>query len=83
MTKYIGWNMPGCLPEMEPFECKTFAEAKDAIFDELDRQADDNEDYHECERYADEAAFVSRCKDAPFTTSEMPDGYVYWVALAE
>lgn len=30
-----GWNMPGCLPENEPAEFKTFEEAKNYIIEEL------------------------------------------------
>lgn len=36
----IGWNMPGYLPEMEPYTVDTADEAKRAMIDELDRYAD-------------------------------------------
>lgn len=42
MPKYIAmWNMPGCLPEMEPAIFDTFEEARAFIADELEREADD------------------------------------------
>lgn len=33
----LTWNMPGCLPEMEPMEFLAFSDAKQALLDELDR----------------------------------------------
>jgi hypothetical protein len=36
----IGWNMPGYLPEMEPYTVDTADEAKRAMIDELLRHAD-------------------------------------------
>ena len=36
----IGWNMPGYLPEMEPYTLDTADEAKRAMIDELERAAD-------------------------------------------
>lgn len=36
----IGWNMPGYLPEMEPYTVDTADEAKRAMIDELRRTAD-------------------------------------------
>jgi hypothetical protein len=39
-----GWNLPGCLPEMEPATFATREEAMDFIADEQDRVADDGLD---------------------------------------
>jgi hypothetical protein len=36
----IGYNMPGYLPEMEPYAVETADEAKRALIDELERHAD-------------------------------------------
>lgn len=35
------WNLPGCLPEMEPQTFDTFDEARDYIADELESVIDD------------------------------------------
>jgi hypothetical protein len=35
------WNMPGCLPEIEPCEFDTFEQARDCIVDALEALADD------------------------------------------
>ena len=34
MKWIAGWNLPGCLPEMEPFEFGTREEAEQYIIDE-------------------------------------------------
>jgi hypothetical protein len=35
MNRYLaGWNLPGCLPEMEPFAFDTLAEAEAYLADE-------------------------------------------------
>ena len=85
MAKYVaGWNMPGCLPEAEPAEFDSFDEAREYIQEEFRRRADD------CDSDQDEEhdAYLSGEYDldnraGPFTTSEMPNGYVYWVERAK
>lgn len=78
--KYVAmWNIPGCMPEMEPVECETFDEAKREIINELLHSADD---YHENESEAE--AFTHMAEDVnlesgPFYTRTMPDGYTYSV----
>ena len=53
----VGWNMPGYLPESEPYAYQTWDEAKQALIDELERQADMTEpDDEEGQRLADESA---------------------------
>ena len=36
----VGYNTPGYMPEMEPYECDTLESAREALLDELDRAAD-------------------------------------------
>lgn len=83
--KYIaGWNMPGCLPEMEPAEFKTFEEAKQYVVDELEAcldACDDESDPDLIDEWATEEA-SARLETGPFETFPCPDGYVYWVIPA-
>lgn len=37
----IGWNMPGCLPECEPFITDSLEDAKAILVEELERYADE------------------------------------------
>jgi hypothetical protein len=85
-TKYVaGWNMPGYLPEMEPAEFDSFEEAKAFIVDELEDQANGHDEGdEEGDAYEREVRFLQRDGiDGPFSTPEMPDGYTYWVDIAE
>ena len=40
MSYTIGWNMPGYMPEMEPYTLDTEDDAKRAMIDELLRDAE-------------------------------------------
>ena len=37
---HVGWNMPGYLPEMEPYKCETWEAAKALMIEEMDRIGD-------------------------------------------
>lgn len=59
-----GWNLPGCLPEMEPVTFATMEEAYDFIADEQDRVASafDHEDADDPYVYWVEAAPLDMAK---------------------
>lgn len=42
---HAGWNLPGCLPEMEPATFDTEAEAEQFVFDEQ-QQWDEEDDIY-------------------------------------
>lgn len=71
------WNMPGCLPEMEPMEFETFDEAKRAIIDELKAAEDRAESEDEAEDFCSLAEDVN-LESRPFSVVA-PDGYAYCV----
>lgn len=81
----VGWNISGCLPEMEPFEIVGFEEAKGAMIEELRLQ---EENYLEEILLQEAEDFHNTVEDVrtwtgPDTTGEQPDGYVYWIVDAE
>lgn len=71
------YNVPGCLPDMEPEEYDTFEEAKQACIEALLSAAD----FAECEQLAEELTSVA--EDANLESGEFwltaPDGYNYSV----
>ena len=76
------WNMPGCLPEMEPATFESFDEAKRFLIDEMKTQ----EDIYGCEGDSENDAeeFCHTAEDvnlwsSPCCTDIMPDGYVYCI----
>lgn len=49
---HVGWNMPGYLPEMAPFTCESFVDARAYLMDELEVHADNRESWsgeHDCD----------------------------------
>lgn len=82
IQRYVaGWNMPGCLPEMEPARFETFEEARDYILDELDDCLDacDDESNPDLEGEWQTERDATAIETGPFNTMPCPDGYVYWV----
>jgi hypothetical protein len=80
MPKFIAmWNLPGCLPEMEPADFCTFDEAKRFIIDELKEQEDQTESESFAEIYCHEAERVN-LNSRPFCVQPVAGGYVYSVA---
>lgn len=84
MSTYIaGWNTPGCLPEMDPAECDTVAEAWEYLADEIARDAAevDGEPYSQAEFDLLTFAFdgVDRTRPGAFELA----GLEYWVREAE
>ena len=77
-TKYVAvWNIPGCLPEMEPMEFDSFDEAKRAIIDALKEAEDGAETEAEAEKFCHLAEDVN-LESGPFA-AYAPDGYAYCV----
>lgn len=68
----VFWEKPGCLPESQ-IPTLTQAEAREALADELDREANESECYLRAESYADAAKAV-RFDDEDAVEV---DGYLY------
>lgn len=84
MTAYVaGWNMPGCLPEMEPAEFETLAEAWDYLAEEIARDAAevDGAPYSQADfdLLTFDAASIDRTLPGAFHLA----GLEYWVQVAE
>ena len=79
MKWIAGWNLPGCLPEMEPqeFAADQYATARAFLADELRYLADSVESDDLSAEYAEIAASVS-AQTSSFSITA-PDGYVYWI----
>jgi hypothetical protein len=77
MPKYVAmWNMPGCLPEMEPGKFDTFDDAKDFVLEELHHCAAGTDDCHEQNAYLSAIADVSKAR-APFARMAV----AYWYSV--
>ena len=61
MNSYVAlWNMPGYLPEDEGIVCESFADAKQALIDELLRAADNVATWADSDHECDDD-----CEDCP------------------
>lgn len=73
-----GWNLPGCLPEMEPAGFETWEEARDFIVEELGRYDD--------EPGADDARRIAEWLEESAGENEdmgqQVGGLVYWIRHA-
>lgn len=79
--KYIaGWNLPGCIPEMEPAEFDTLEEARDFLLEEINwaYAPDDPTDPSLWAAVRDE--IHNKPEESPWNT---PDGYVWWIEIPE
>lgn len=78
MSYVFMYNVPGCLPDMEPEEFDSFEEAKQACIEELTYAADPVED----EQLAEELTSIA--EDVNLESGEFwlsaPDGYNYSVS---
>lgn len=79
LVYYAGWNLPGCLPEMEPFAFSTFETARDWLTEELTNAPCLKGDGAAFDALAEKA----RTATEPFALAPAPDGYVYWVDAYE
>ena len=77
--KYIaGWNQPGYLPETEPEEFDSFADAREYIAGEIDDQVEVVDDIgEEMDDFAQEVRDIPGDQDSFSLLG--PDGYAYWV----
>lgn len=78
------YNMPGYLPEMEPQTFDTLEEACDFLMDEMDRMANDCDDYHIASKWANLNMELAILKHNPHRFSDCvafraPDGYCYCI----
>lgn len=84
MKYSAGYNMPGYMPEMDPFETDDFDDAREFIVDELDNagdiaaNSDDADAANECED-AKEDAENWTATGGNMYWSAYCDGYVYWI----
>ena len=76
----IGWNMPGYLPDMEPYTVDTADEAKRAMIDELLRHADqvDEGDSNLADEISHKAEDLNLC-DVSTGWGETVGGLAYWI----
>ena len=76
----VMWNLPGCLPEMEPMVCKTVEEARDALMESigvhLDADAEDDDRYTQW-HHMWHSIKDTPTHDLPNNRWTGPDGYVY------
>jgi hypothetical protein len=91
MKQYIaGWNIPGCLPELDIATFDTFEEARDFIVQELRNYADElrascdvnrvsSAGWHSLAKACRGAAERASKQTDSFTLEVPGDRYVYWV----
>jgi len=74
--RYIaGWNMPGFLPDGSPADFDTVEEAREFLVDE----------FKSATGHDDSGPIVAeiRALEPGYSTSEDPDGYVYFIGTSE
>ncbi len=76
----IGSNMPGYMPDSDPFECSTFNHARDCIVEELRMRRDDFDTAEHDTGFNAAIEEVQRLKKGEEWTSATIAGYVYWLA---
>lgn len=69
------WNLPGYLPEMEPFRTLSEESAREYLADEMDREANGTKSARRAQAFG-EAAMAIRSGDVDYA---QVDGYVYSV----
>lgn len=85
----VMWNLPGCMPEMEPVTFEEYSDAAEYLGDELDRIATGEYEYGSdgqrmylwlAERVR---LSVLRNRGGEYVSLPMPDGYVYSITRIE
>jgi hypothetical protein len=78
----VMWNLPGCLPEMEPHVCNTVEEARNSLLEEVEFQM------NACECEEDATMWHNMWHMIAHTPSHDilnnwhgPDGYVYSISM--
>jgi hypothetical protein len=76
-------NQSGYLPEADPQTFDKWQDACDFVMDEMDRQADNVEDYHIAELWADlnHIFAVAKHGDPQVLEFQAPDGYCYCIYI--
>ncbi len=77
MHYIVCWNMPGCLPEMEPEEHETFDSAKRSLIDELKACEDQAPSEDVAEDFCHAAEDVNVWTDGDPCHSVSIGGYIY------
>ena len=75
---YAMFNMPGCMPDSDPYLCDTFDEAKRCVIEDLKNAEDSALNETDAEDFCHMAEEVN-LETGPFCTPTMPDGYRYSV----
>jgi hypothetical protein len=72
------WNLPGCLPEMEPMQFDTVEDARNALLDEINRMMHTPDFGTEAQwHYMWHSIAHTPSHDVPNNNWRGPDGYVY------
>lgn len=89
MTEYIYtvmWNLPGCLPEMEPIHFRNQPDAWEFLADEFTNRANDTPDdadsteFHEMAFRCEEKANYAVIGEGDWSAMG-PDGYVFSITV--
>jgi len=77
----VMWNLPGCMPEMDPMVCNTVEEARDALLEAVSVHMNDDctyePEYHEQWKEMWYSVKYTPEHDLPNNRWMGPDGYVY------
>lgn len=81
MKYSIGWNMRGYMPDNEPLECETLAEAKKVLMGDIENYIDSVDDLlifsEDVKRFKET---FEQVKDAePQTCNVYLDSIVFWI----
>lgn len=84
-ARVVGWNMPGYMPDSEPFVVDTAEDARTAIIDEMSREVDRLQDCEEVDQEKVDALLSaiadladSSCEEYGLTVA----GWHYWFTAA-
>lgn len=77
----IMWNLPGCLPEMDPYQTEKFEWAQELLLEDLNFRFDAAEDTDEEQAWQDVIYQVSAASPEHGVSATGPDGYVYKIVL--
>ena len=83
MTNYVaGWNMPGYLPESEPWTTDSYDDAVEYMLYEMERYADDL-DGAAWDRYLETVSDVEKQRSIGVSVFASLGNCIYWVTTSE
>lgn len=74
----VGWNMPGYMPDTEPYIHESWEAAKTDLIEELYRAADDFDDDLDDVRYAEAIAEVEKAEPEKGFCTHV-GAYAWWI----